>query len=429
MNKGITKIVFAPNAFKECLSASKACQAMQIGVNKAFNSNSSFKNIPYETCHIPLADGGDGSMDILIASNNGFIKTANVQDPLGRPIDAKYGIFCGKSDQFNTAVIEMAESSGLWRMQESEKNPLYTHTFGTGQLILHALNTNKNIGRVIVFVGGSATNDAGFGMADAFGIKFNYTDGKNHIPSNCNMHKIASIDKASLQSFHDRYNINNIEFVVGSDVNNPLLGSNGATFTYGPQKLSDEWIKTHTDSTVMDDYRMKCYGLMEHNMEHMNHIWMRDLDSSVSEMEGSGAAGGLAAGLKVYLQARMESGFEIISSLVGLDDALQNADLVITGEGSIDPTTSHGKVPIGVATHAYHAGLSSVICVAGMVKLDHHNMDQTQNDKAMADLIPFALANAPMSLDYSMQNASDLLTESVFRICQLFLHTKLQSKL
>eukprot|EP01084_Bolivina_argentea_P162357 282573_1 len=404
MNRALTKIVFAPNAFKECLSASQACQAMQIGVDKAFNSNTTFKSIPYETAHIPLADGGDGTMQVLIENNNGDIKTINIQDPLGRLIDAQYGIFHGHNDTFNTAVIEMAQCSGLWRMKEHEKNPLFTHTYGTGQCILHAINTNSNIGRIIITVGGSATNDAGFGIADAFGIKFEYNSPDSAsamIPSNCNIPLIKSINKCSLSQFQEQYNINNIDFIVGCDVNNPLLGIRGATAVYGPQKLSDEWIRQNqytNDNDFIENYRRNCYELMENNLRHMNNIWIRDLDMNVNLKEGSGAAGGLAAGLMVYLNARLESGFEIVAKYAGLDEALKDADLVITGEGAIDTSTSHGKVPIGVAQHAKRAGISSVVCVAGMVKMEERDVCVDNNgDKddvyvddhdEIADLVP-----------------------------------------
>ena len=447
MNRALTKIVFAPNAFKECLTASQACQAMQIGVDKAFNSNSLFKNLPYETAHVPLADGGDGTMQVLIENNNGHIKTINVQDPLGRNIDAKYGIFCGTKENFNTAVIEMAECSGLWRMAESEKNPLFTHTFGTGQCILDALNNENDIGRIIITVGGSATNDAGFGIAKAFGVDFEYEcNEKDIIPSNCNIPKIKSLDKNSLLTFQDKYNVHNIDFIVGCDVNNPLLGSRGATAIYGPQKLSDEWIRinhdkndnnnNNDDDDYITNYRQDCYELMENNLTHMNNIWTRDLGLDVNMRAGSGAAGGLAAGLMVYLNARLESGFEIVAKYAGLDEALNNADLVITGEGAIDSSTSHGKVPVGVAQHTKQvAGLSSVVCVAGIVKMDNNqdnkkdvHVDDEVDTEEMADLVPFALANGPMTLENSMKNASKLMSESVYRICQLFLHNAVIGK-
>eukprot|EP01083_Nonionella_stella_P232222 819454_1 len=208
----------------------------------------------------------------------------------------------------------MAQCSGLWRMKEHEKNPLFTHTYGTGQCILHAINTNCNIGRIIITVGGSATNDAGFGIADAFGIKFEYNSPDSTsamIPSNYNIPLIKSINKCSLSQFQKQYNINNIDFIVGCDVNNPLLGIRGATAVYGPQKLSDEWIRQNqytNDNDFIENYRRNCYELMENNLRHMNNIWIRDLDMNVNLKEGSGAAGGLAAGLMVYLNARLESG-------------------------------------------------------------------------------------------------------------------------
>ena len=372
-----------------------------------------------------------GTMDVLIEINNGFVKSVDVQDPLGRTVQSEYGIFRAPKDHFNTAIIEMAQCSGLWRMAENEKNPLFTHTFGTGQLIMDALTSVDNLGRIIITVGGSATNDAGFGVAKALGINFDFIDNdcfEDVIPSNCNLSRIKSLDKSSLVSFQQKHNINKIEIIVGCDVDNPLLGPHGATAVYGPQKLSDQWI-LHNDqeNEEIGEYRNECHRIMENNMYQMNEIWKRDLGINVNEMAGSGAAGGLAGALMVYLNARLESGFEIVAKYAGLEDALKGADLVITGEGSIDSSTANGKVPIGVAKHAHKAGISSVVCVAGMVQMNDKMENETNDsDEAMADLIPIAIANRPMSLKESMAKASELISGTVYRIVQLFLHTKCQ---
>ena len=421
-----TKIVFAPNAFKECLSASEACQAMQIGVDKAFKNNDF--ELEYETVHIPLADGGDGTMNILVEANKGYYRRVSVEDALGRIIDAKYGIFKGADDSFWTAVIETAQSCGIWRLSESEKNPFYTHCVGTGQLIMDALthSLSTNIGRIIITVGGSATNDAGFGIAKAFGIEFKFENGqkfKDLIPSNANLSKIKSINAESLRRFKQNYKIDDIEIVIGCDVENVLIGENGSTMVYAPQKLSDEWIKANVCKSEPEiaKYKTECFEAMEKNIAHMNDVWTRDLGINANLIKGSGASGGLAAALMIYLDAhRMQSGFEIVAKYVCLDDALKNADLVITGEGSFDSQTANGKVPHGVAKHAYLQGIESVVCIAGSVNCKNDQNEQQQ----IAKIIPFSIANGPMTLEYSMTNAFDLLTETVYRLVQLFLFSK-----
>ena len=202
-----------------------------------------------------------------------------------------------------------------------------------------------------------------------------------------------------------------------------LLGEFGCSAVYGPQKLSDEWIKINANGTDIQNYRIDSLEQMEANMKHMNIIWTRDLGINVNLKKGSGAAGGLVAALMIYLGATsMESGFKIVAKYVGFDVALKCTDLVITGEGAIDSQTANEKVPDGVAKHAYLHGIESVVCIAG--KVEHENMKS--RIKQRANIIPFAMATGPMSLEYSMKNAFDLLTESVYRIVELFLFAKTQ---
>ncbi|ETO16961.1 glycerate 2-kinase [Reticulomyxa filosa] len=423
------KIVVAPNAFKECLSAAKAANAMLRGVQKAFTK------YKIEAHAIPLGDGeifvapfglGDGTAEVLITTNHGKFVPVTVQDPIGRDISCKYGIFQSRSDNVETAVIEMAECSGLWRLNEKEKNPMKTSTYGTGQMILHCVEHQKSVKRVILCIGGSATNDGGFGMANALGIQFlhspfekesNTTNGKLlsifngfPCPEQFLQKNVSSIDISSFQKLQQK--LHDIEFIVACDVKNPLIGSYGASYVYGPQKLSTLLVPEKSD-------RDKVLERLDSALTSMNHMWKLQLSKDVSEIPGAGAAGGLGGGCMVYLNAQMRSGFDLVSEHTGLEESLKNADLVLTGEGRMDSSTDSGKVPHGVAELAKKHGVDVVFAVTGNCK-KYSTYSSSTDEKHDPNMVAFAIADGPMDLQESLERSSELIENETFRICKVF---------
>lgn len=443
-----TIITLAPNAFKECLTASQVAQCMKRGVLNAFNNNLQTDPNSVDIHCVPLADGGDGSADVLIEQNNGQSLTSLVNNPIHKPIDAKYGIFSSDSntnDKGDIAVVEIAQSSGVWLLTEQEKNSLYTDTYGTGQLILNILKSHKNIRKMILCIGGSATNDGGFGMANAFGIKFydsnnnlfvcNTGDNSRPNPFTFLQRNIKSMDIDSLETFQNEYNINNIEFIIASDVTNPLLGSNGATAIFGNQKLGDEALKLELESELGSESEdvNNIEKLTEKRKETLDKLesYMHDLcdvyqwDNEMKEMPGSGASGGLGASLKYFLNAKMESGFDIIAKYCNLENAISQSNLVITGEGAIDHSTQYGKVPTGVQMISKKYGINTVFAICGkedMSRIEGIKNDNNNNGDSLANLVAFPICNGPMTLDASMnaQNASKLIEHAVYKICKTY---------
>lgn len=309
------KFVLAPDSFKESMTAKEVCVAMEKGIKKVFSDA--------EIIHVPMADGGEGTVESLVDATNGHKEYIEVQGPLPeQKVKAYYGILGDEK----TAVIEMAQASGLMLVEPRYRNPLTTTTYGTGELIKAALD--KGVSTVIIGIGGSATVDGGIGMAQALGVKFTDKYGNNIEPTGRGLTKI---DKISTENMDKR--IKNVNFIIASDVENILTGKKGAAAVFGPQK-----------GATPDEVELLDKGLI-----HYAEIIRRDIGKNVEDIAGSGAAGGLGAGLIAFLDAKLQSGVEVVANTVKLAEKISQADYVFTGEGGMDFQTKYGKTPFGVA--------------------------------------------------------------------------------
>jgi len=325
------KILIASDAFKESLSAKGVSEALASGIRRVLPET--------EIRIIPMADGGEGTVESVIDATRGRWIALEVRDPLMRPVRSRYGI----TGDGLTAVIEMAAASGLELLDPAERNPWVTSSFGTGQLILDALE--RGCTRIIVGIGGSATNDGGMGMARALGVRFTGAGGTDLGEGGG---FLASLERIHLEGLHP--GIGRTGILVACDVSNPLTGPEGASFTYAPQKGADAVMVSQLDS----------------GMAHYARIIREQLGREVSVVPGAGAAGGLGAGLLAFLNATLVNGFSLVAETVALEEAIRDADLIITGEGRMDQQTMFGKTPFGVAQLAGKYG-KPVIGVAGSV--------------------------------------------------------------
>ncbi len=325
------KIVVAPDSFKGSLTAIEVADAIEQGIREIFPEA--------EIVKIPMADGGDGTVQCLVNATGGEILREKVTGPLGDEILASYGILGDKK----TAVIEMAEASGLTLVPEDKRNPLITTTYGTGQLIKAALD--QGCRKMIIGIGGSATNDGGAGMLQALGVKLLDREGKEIGFGGGELKKVFRIDTKYLDN-----RLSETKVIVASDVSNPLCGPKGASWIYGPQKGA-------TPEIIED---------LDDSLAHFAEIITRDVNKDVNDMPGAGAAGGLGASLMAFLDTELRPGIEIIIEIVKLEQATKDADLVITGEGKIDSQTIYGKAPIGVAKIAKKYNIP-VIAVAAII--------------------------------------------------------------
>ena len=309
------KFVLAPDSFKESMTAKEVCVAMEKGIKKVFSDA--------EIIHVPMADGGEGTVESLVDATNGHKAYIEVQGPLPeQKVKAYYGILGDEK----TAVIEMAQASGLMLVEPRYRNPLTTTTYGTGELIKAALD--KGVSTVIIGIGGSATVDGGIGMAQALGVKFTDKYGNNIEPTGRGLTKI---DKISMENLDKR--VKKVNFIIASDVENILTGKKGAAAVFGPQK-----------GATPDEVELLDKGLI-----HYAEIIRRDIGKNVEDIAGSGAAGGLGAGLIAFLDAKLQSGVEVVANTVELAEKISQADYVFTGEGGMDFQTKYGKTPFGVA--------------------------------------------------------------------------------
>ena len=360
------KIVIAPDSFKGSLTALQVAEAMEVGLRRVFPDATIEK--------VPMADGGEGTVQSLVDATGGEILTAQVMDPLGNTIDAQYGVL----GDGVTAVIEMAEASGLTLVPLDKRDPRVTTTYGTGELIGAALAHGCR--KLIIGIGGSATNDGGAGMAQALGAKLLTASGEQIKPGGDHLATLNSIDLSELDP-----RITETETVVACDVNNPLTGEQGASYVYGPQKgATREMIE-----------------MLDANLAHFDKILQRDLSKSVGNVPGAGAAGGLGAGLMAFVDASLKSGIEIVTEAAQLSKRLADADLVITGEGQINFQTVFGKTPVGVARVAKTHNIP-VIAIAGSIADDSDSVYDAGID-AMIDIVP-----EPMPLETAIENATAL---------------------
>lgn len=371
------KIVIAPDSFKECLSATKVAQAISVGIKRVVPDA--------ETTCIPVADGGEGTVEALVNATGGKIVQTPSVDALNRLIQSFYGIL----GDGKTAVIEMAAASGIELLAPAERNPLITSTFGTGLLIKAVLDAGFT--EIIIGIGGSATNDCGAGMAQALG--FGLLD-KYGNPLELGGGYLGEIN--TIESSYVHPLLGKAKITVASDVQNPLLGPSGATYTYGLQKgATSEMLQT-----------------LEKNMAHFSRILQKELAVSVSETPGSGAAGGLGAGLMAFCNAEMVSGFELVSELTNLEKHISQASLVFTAEGKIDSQTAFGKTVSGVARLAKKHHVPA-IALAGIVADDLTELYQ-QGITAI-----YSIGNNAISLEESKACAAELLADTAERIMRM----------
>lgn len=326
------KILICPDSFKGSLSASEAAAAMASGVRRAYPDA--------EIVELPLADGGEGTVDALVNATGGEFVEVNVRDPLMRWIPATFGIL----GDGKTAVVEMASAAGLSLLTEEERNPLVTSTYGVGQLLLSA--THANVKSIIVGIGDSATNDGGAGMAQAMGARLLDSKGNGLPPGGAALQHLYCITMSGFIFPRDTVSVQ-----VACDVDNPLTGANGASAVYGPQKGADP------DKVRLLDLALQNYA----------RILERDLGVAVADLPGAGAAGGLGAGLVAFLGAELVSGIDMIMEAVNFDQKLAGADIVVTGEGRMDSQTLRGKTITGVLKRAQAYGLP-VVAVGGSVQ-------------------------------------------------------------
>lgn len=372
------KVLIVPDSFKGSLSAAAVASSIAGGLKKVFPAA--------KVKELPLSDGGEGLVDSLVKSTGGSVYHQRVKGPLFTAVDAFWGVL----GDGKTAVIEMAAASGLLLVPEERRNPLYTTTYGTGELIKTALD--QKCSKIIIGIGGSATNDGGLGMAQALGAKFLDAEGKEIGHGGGSLALLAGIDTTGIDA-----RIKGLDLLVACDVNNPLTGPKGASAVYGPQKGATPEIVQQLDQ----------------NLSHYARIVARDLGADVEHVPGSGAAGGLGAGLLAFLNGKLRPGIEVVIETVSLDKELQNSDLVITGEGKLDHQTIYGKVPIGVARCA-RKHLVPVIVLAGNVE---ENLEYLHDEGIVAY---FAIANKPLTLEESMQNAAKLLETTTLEIMHLW---------
>lgn len=329
------KIIIAPDSFKESLTALEVANAIEQGFKHVF---------PYaEFCKVPMADGGEGSVQSLVDATNGSLVEVEVTAPLGNKTTAFFGL----SGDKQTAFIEMAAASGLHLVPFEQRNPLITTTFGTGELIKAALDCG--VKKIILGIGGSATNDGGVGMLQAVGFSFKNAKGEE---IGFGGGALNQIDTISLEKRDPR--LTQVEFEVACDVDNPLCGERGAAAVFAPQKGA-------TASMVT---------LLDNALAHFANIVHQKLDIEIADKTGSGAAGGMGAGLLLLPKVQLKAGVQIIIEATNLAEKIQNADLVITGEGRMDAQSIAGKTPIGVAKLAKQFG-KPVIAIVGCLRDDY----------------------------------------------------------
>ncbi len=363
------KYLIAPDKFKGSLTAIEACQAIEKGI---LNFDPSAEIILQ-----PLADGGEGSIDVLKSVLDLKKEWSVVNDPLFRPIETVY------YKKGTTAFIEMASASGLGLLKKEEQNCLYTSTYGTGELILQAINNGAK--DIYLFIGGSATNDAGIGMAAALGYRILDVSGKIVKPIGKNLINIHTIDNSEL-----KIDLRDVKVKVVSDVDNVLYGLEGAAFIYAPQKGAN-------DTAVL---------LLDAGLRHFSKIIKRDLGKTMANAPGAGAAGGMGAGALSFLNATLLPGCETIMQLIDFESKIKWADLVITGEGKLDQQTLQGKVVKAVSKACKKMGLPLIVA-CGVSNLSIQKLQEL----GIKHCIQLVSENVTPKM--AMQNAAQLLEEKV----------------
>jgi glycerate kinase len=371
------RFLIACDSFKGSASSKQVGEAIREGILRVMPSA--------QVEVVPVADGGEGTVQALVDATGGRLVTVTVTNPIGEKVEATFGIL----GDGQTAVIEMAAASGLTLIPPEKRNPWVTTTYGTGELIKAALEHGCR--KIIIGIGGSATNDAGAGMAQALGVKLLDEDGNQIGFGGGELGRLRRIDMSGLDK-----RASEAEFIVACDVDNPLTGERGASYVYAPQKGATPEMLPKLDS----------------NLRHFAEIVRQQLGIDVEHVPGAGAAGGLGAGLMAFLKAKLKRGTEIVFELVKLEEKIASADIVITGEGQIDAQTVFGKTPIGVAKLAKRYG-KPVIAIAGSIgegaeSVHSHGIDAI-----------FSIINRPMPLEQAMRNVEALLTSAGEQLARL----------
>ncbi|QPJ84931.1 glycerate kinase [Sarcina sp. JB2] len=373
-------IVLAPDSFKESMTAKEVCVAMERGIKKV-NSN-------IQCIHVPMADGGEGTMQSLVDATGGEVYSLEVVGPLGNKVKAEYGIL-GNGE---IGVLEMASASGIHLVSLGERNPLITTTYGTGELIKACLD--RGVKKLLIGIGGSATNDGGVGVIQALGGRLLDKEGNELGFGGGELEKLDRID---LTNFDRR--LKDVVIEVACDVSNPLCGENGASYIFGPQKgASVEMIK-----------------ILDNNLKHYAKVIKEQFGKDVLEIAGAGAAGGLGAGLMVFLNGNLKKGIEIVIEYSGLEKKVKNCDMVWTGEGSIDFQTQYGKTPLGVATVAKKYN-KPVVALAGRVGDDIDILYEKGIDSI------FGIMRGVTSIDEALKNGKENIertSENIVRLMEM----------
>jgi glycerate kinase len=372
------KIIIAPDSFKDSLSASGVASAIADGLARVWPDA--------QLIQCPMADGGEGTVESILDACEGQLRTTRVQGPLGAPVEARWGWL----PQSHTAIIEMAEASGLQLVPPGQRDACTSSTLGTGELIRAALDAGAQ--RVILAIGGSATNDAGSGALQALGVRLLDRDGQALPLGGLALARVARVDLSHLDP-----RLAEVRFEIAADVDNPLCGPHGASAIFGPQKGASPQQVEQLDQAL---------GQFADQAA-------RVLGKDVRDEPGSGAAGGLGFAAKAFLGARFRPGVEVVAELVGLAEAVQGADLVITGEGRFDAQTLRGKTPFGVARIAKQHQVP-VIVIAGTLGEGYEQMYEHGVDAA------FALASGPMTLEQACAEAPRLLRDRAADIARVW---------
>ena len=375
----VRKIVIAPQGFKGNISALVAARAIERGVKRALPDA--------ETVLAPVADGGDGTVDALVSGSGGQMFRKIVTGPLGKPLEAAWGAM----GDGQTAVIEMAQASGLALVPPRRRDPKITTTRGTGEIISEALDRGFN--RIIVGLGGSATNDAGVGMAAALGAVFLDAHGVPLPDGGSALARLERIDVSGLD-----HRLAGAAVIGATDVTNPLCGPTGASAIYGPQKGATPEVVAELDDALGNFAR----------------VVERDMGLDVSERPGAGAAGGLGAGLMAFAGGELRSGIDMVCEALGIDAYLEGASLVITGEGGADRSTVFNKAPVGVARRASGFGVPTIL-LAGSLGQGHEEL----YEHAIAGIM--CIADRPMTFEQSLRRTEELLESAAERALRLML--------
>ncbi|MEW9902008.1 glycerate kinase [Pseudomonas putida] len=372
------KVVIAPDSFKDSLDAAGVARAIGAGLAEVWPDA--------ERVECPMADGGEGTMDAILAASHGELRRQVVRGPLGQSVEAGWGWLA----ESRTAIIEMAQASGLQQVPTDQRDACRSSTWGTGELIAAALAAGAT--RIVLAIGGSATNDGGSGMLRALGLRLLDADGQALEEGGLALGRLAHIDASDLAP-----RLAEVQVEVAADVDNPLCGPNGASAIFGPQKgASPEQVQA-----------------LDQALGHFADLCAQLLGDDVREFPGCGAAGGMGFAAKAFMGAQFRPGVEVVAELAGLDALVQGADLVITGEGRFDAQTLRGKTPMGVARVAKRHGVP-VVVLAGTLGEGYQQLYAHGIDAA------FALASGPMSLEQACAQAAQLLQARATDVARLW---------